>query len=34
MVALAVNQPRAAIYVRVSTDKQGENYSMPTQEER
>ncbi len=34
MVAQPVSQPRAAIYVRVSTDKQGENYSLPTQEAR
>ncbi len=34
MVAQPVSQPRAAVYVRVSTDKQGENYSLPTQEAR
>ena len=34
MVAQPVSQPRAAVYVRVSTDKQEANYSLPTQEER
>jgi DNA invertase Pin-like site-specific DNA recombinase len=34
MAALAVSQPRAAIYVRVSDPKQASNYSLPTQEER
>src|SRR5437762_381222 len=29
-----VPQPSAALYVRVSTDKQEANYSLPTQEER
>jgi site-specific DNA recombinase len=32
MVAQPVSQPRAAIYIRVSTDRQGDNYSLPTQE--
>ena len=27
-----VPQPRAALYVRVSSDKQEDNYSLPTQE--
>jgi site-specific DNA recombinase len=34
MSALAVSQPRAAVYVRVSTAGQEDNYSLPTQEER
>ena len=34
MAALAVSQPRAAIYVRVSDPKQEAGYSLPTQEER
>ena len=34
MAAQPISQQRAAIYVRVSTTGQEDNYSLPTQEER